>query len=113
MIKFMYSNFKNMPGIGNPIKAAYIGYLVKKVIKDGLKSGSASELGNLTGNELENELEDQANGLFNEFIMPEITANNIPAFVVAPAKRKAIKAFTGELRKQIESKVKEKVKEKV
>lgn len=110
MIKFMYQNFRNMPGIGNPIKIAYISWLVKDVIKKGIKTNSGSELGKATGNELEDQLDDQANDLFNEHIMPEIRANNIPEVLVVPAKRKAIEAFVTELRKQTESKIKENVK---
>lgn len=108
MINFMYNNFKNMPGIGNAIKAAYFGKLINDVIKKGVKSNSGSELGNLTGNELEEELDNQANNLFDEHIMPEITANNIPPFLVDSIKQKAIGKFTAELRKQVEQQVKTK-----
>ena len=112
MIKFLFDNLRNAPGIGGPIKAAYIGNLVKGVVKDGKKSSSAKELGDIAGDELEDTLNEEANNMFDEFIMPEIRANNIPDTLVKPLKEKAIDKFTVALRKRVEAKVKEKVAEK-
>lgn len=38
MIKFLFNNLKNMPVVGDPIKAAYVGSLVKEVIQKGKQS---------------------------------------------------------------------------
>ena len=108
MIRFLYNNFRNMPGVGDAIKVAYIGSKVKDVLKDGKKSGSVGDLGSMAGSELEAELRKQASGMFDEFIMPEITSAGIPDQLVRPTKEKLINKMVRELRKQAESKIKEK-----
>jgi hypothetical protein len=55
MIKFLFDNFRNMPVVGNPIKVAYVGSLVKDVVKKGKESPARPELMTMGKDELEAE----------------------------------------------------------
>ena len=104
MIEFLYKNFKNFPVIGDPIKVAYVGSLIKDVLNNGKKTKSAKELSNLSGKELEDEIKSQATDMYNEYIAPEVSANNIPPALADPVKEKAIKEFSKKLREEIQKK---------
>jgi hypothetical protein len=109
MIKFLFDNCKDFPVIGTPIKVAYIGYLVKNIIKEGKGSESTGELSNLTGDELEDAINNQATNQFDQFVMPEITKHGIPDFVVNPSKEKMIDKLAGAIREKIQKKAEEKI----
>ena len=109
MIEFLFNNCKDFPVIGTPIKVAYVGFLVKNVIKEGKTGASAKDLSNLTGDELEGAINDQATNQFDEFVMPEITKHGIPDFVVNPSKEKMIEKLAGALREKIQAKAEEKI----
>lgn len=100
MIKFLFDNFRNMPGIGKPIKVAYIGHLVNEVVKKGKDSPAKEELINMGENDLQAEIKSQANSMFDEHIMPMITAEGIPAALVQPAKKKGIDKIAAVLREE-------------
>lgn len=108
MIKFLFDNCKDFPVIGGPIKAAYIGVLVKNVVKEGKRGKSAKELSNLTGEELEGAINEEANSIFDENITPEIKQYMIPDALIAPIKEKAIKEITAKLREKAQEKVEKK-----
>lgn len=93
-----------MPVVGDPIKAAYIGLLVKEVIKKGQGSPAKEELISMGENELQAELKSEANSMFDEHIMPVITQEGIPAALVQPVKEKGISKIAKALRKQIDEK---------
>jgi hypothetical protein len=98
MIVFLYKNFKNFPLIGKPIKVAYVGYLVKNLVKKTEVNESKKELINLSGNELESALNDEAKNLFDEAITPIITEEGIPEPLIRPVKDKAINKLTSVLK---------------
>lgn len=109
MIVFLYKNFKNFPVIGNPIKGAYVGYLIKNLVKKTKVGEAKKELIELTGDELEGALNDTANELFDEAITPIITEEGIPVQIVKPLKEKAIDELTGVLRDKAVEKAEKKI----
>ena len=101
MIKFLYNTFGNMPMVGAPIKAAYIGSLVKDLVQQGKNGPAKDELKNLGGNELENALNEQANNLYDQHITPEVSKNNIPNAIHQPIKEKAIAQLVSVMRDKV------------
>jgi hypothetical protein len=100
MIKFLFNTFGNVPGIGGPLKAAYVGSLVNDMIKKGKDSPAKSELKGLAGNELESALNDQANAMYDEHITPVVSQNNIPNVIHQPIKEKAITKLVAVMREK-------------
>ena len=90
MIKFLYSTFGNVPGLSGPLKAAYLGSLIKDLVKQGKDSPAKAELKNLGSQELDNELNNQATNLYDQHITPEVSKLNIPNAIHNPMKEKAI-----------------------
>jgi hypothetical protein len=109
MKKETYHRFKGFPVIGNGVKVAYIGGLVNNLVKGNEKKESKMELTQLTGNELEKAINREANDMFDEFIMPEITKEGIPEFLVSRAKTKGIKEITISLKKKMVEKAQDKI----
>lgn len=107
MIKFLFDNFKNMPVVGGPIKAAYVGSLVKEVIKNGKQSPAKEELLTMGKDDLEDALNQEANNMFDEHITPVITQEGIPAQLVQPIKEKSVDKFGGFLREKVDQAKKE------
>lgn len=103
MIKFLFNNFSGMPVVGGPIKAAYVGSLVKDMIKQGKDSPVKEELKSLGKNELESALKNQASGMFDEHIGPVISQHNIPSALTNPIKDKAINEIVSQMRTKIEA----------
>jgi hypothetical protein len=103
MIKFLFDNFRNMPVVGNPIKVAYVGSLVKDVVKKGKESPARPELMTMGKDELEAELKNQANDMFNATISPVIAEQGIPSQLVEPLKEKGIDKIVGALREKIDA----------
>lgn len=100
MIKFLFNNFSNVPGVGGAIKAAYVGSLVKDLVQQGKNSPAKDELKNLSGNELESALNNQANSMYDEHITPVVSQNNIPNAIHQPIKEKAIAQLVGVMREK-------------
>jgi hypothetical protein len=100
MIKFLFNTFGNVPGIGGPIKAAYVGSLVNDLVQKGKNSPAKAELKGLAGNELEAALNDQANSMYDEHITPIVSQNNIPNAVHQPIKEKAITKLVAVMREK-------------
>ncbi|CAN5368397.1 hypothetical protein BH09BAC5_BH09BAC5_16950 [soil metagenome] len=103
MINFLFNNFSGMPVIGGPIKAAYVGSLVKNLVQQGKNSPVKGELMNLGKNELESALKDQASSLFDQHVGPVISQHNIPSMVTNPLKEKAINELVTQMRTKIEA----------
>jgi hypothetical protein len=103
MIKFLFNNFSGMPVVGGPIKAAYVGSLVKDLVQQGKDSPVKDELKNLGKNELESALKDQASNLFDSHIGPVISQHNIPSALTNPIKDKAINEIVSQMRTKIEA----------
>ncbi|CAN5851788.1 hypothetical protein BH11BAC7_BH11BAC7_36210 [soil metagenome] len=104
MIKFLFNNFSGMPVIGGPIKAAYVGLLVKDLVQQGKNSPAKDELTGLGKNELESALKSQANDMFDQHIGPVISQHNIPSVLTNPIKDKAIDELVSQMRTKIEAK---------
>jgi hypothetical protein len=102
MIKFLFNTFGNVPGIGGPIKAAYVGSLVNELVQKGKDSPAKAELKGLAGNELESALNDQANSMYDEHIGPVVAQNNIPNVVHQPIKEKAITRLVEVMRAKVQ-----------
>ncbi len=109
MVKFLFNNCRNFPVIGNPIKVAYVGYLVKNLVKKTKQDESKSELKNLASDELENAVNDAAKEMFNTAVGPVLAEYSIPAQLVAPAKNRAINELTKVLKEQAIKKVADKI----
>lgn len=109
MIKFLFDNCKDFPVIGTPITIAYIGMLVKNVVKEGKRGKSAKELSNLTGDALEDAIKEEANSIFDENITPEITKYSIPESIVSPIKEKAIDEISAKLKEKAQEKAEKKI----
>ena len=92
-----------MPVVGGPIKAAYVGSLVKDLVQQGKNSPAKPELMNLGKNELESALNDQANSLFDQHVGPVISQHNIPHALTNPIKEKAINEIVTQMRAKIEA----------
>ncbi len=92
-----------MPVVGGPIKAAYVGSLVKDLVQQGKNSPVKDELKNLGKNELESALKDQASGLFDQHIGPVIAQHNIPSILTNPIKDRAINELSSQMRIKIEA----------
>lgn len=105
MIKVLFNTFGNTPVIGGPIKAAYIGSLVKDLVQQGKTSPANSELKNLGGNELESALNNQANALYDQHITPVVLENNIPGVIHDRIKTKAISELVTVMRAKVNEKV--------
>lgn len=103
MIKFLFDNFSGMPVVGGPIKAAYVGSLVKDLVQQGKNSPVKEELKTLGKNELESALNDQANNLFDTHVGPVISQHNIPSALTNPIKEKAINEIVSQMRTKIEA----------
>ena len=103
MIKFLFDNFSGMPVVGGPIKAAYVGSLVKDLVQQGKNSPAKPELMSLGKNELESALKDQASGMFDQHIGPVIAQHNIPTALTNPIKDKAINEIAAQMRAKIEA----------
>jgi hypothetical protein len=105
MIKFLFNTFGNVPGIGGPLKAAYVGSLVKDLVQQGKNSPANAELKNLGANELESALNNQANAMYDEHITPVVSQNNIPDMIHRPIKERAITELVAVMRTKINEKV--------
>jgi hypothetical protein len=103
MIKFLFNTFGNVPGIGAPLKAAYVGSLVKDLVQQGKDSPAKAELKGLAGNELESALNDQANSMYDQHITPVVQQNNIPDVIHNPIKEKAIGQLVTVLRDKVKA----------
>ena len=101
MIKFLYSTFGSIPGLSGPLKVAYVGALVKDLVKQGKDSPAKAELKNLGGKELDNELNNQATNLYDQHITPEVSKMNIPNAIHQPIKAKAITQLVTVLRDNV------------
>ena len=102
MIKFLYSTFGSVPGLSGPLKAAYVGSLIKDLVQQGKDSPAKSELKNLGGNELESALNDQANAMYDQHITPVVQQNNIPDAIHQPMKEKAIAQLVSNMRSKVQ-----------
>jgi hypothetical protein len=100
MKKQTFERFKDFPLIGDAVKVAYFGGLVKNIVKDRQDKEAKSEMVNLTGDELENAIRNEANVLFDENITPEITAYQIPGPIVSRIKARAISKLTNVLKQK-------------
>jgi hypothetical protein len=101
MINFLFNNFSGMPVIGGPIKAAYVGSLVKNLIQQGKTSPVKDELKNMGKDELESALNDQANQLFDQHVGGVISQHNIPSIITNPIKERAISELVTQMRTQV------------
>ena len=105
MIKFLFNTFGNVPGIGAPIKAAYVGSLVKDLVQQGKNSPASSDLKNLGANELESALNTQANSMYDQHITPIVSQHNIPHVIHQQIKERAITELISVMRAKVSEKV--------
>jgi hypothetical protein len=105
MIKFLFNTFGNVPGIGAPLKAAYVGSLVKDLIQQGKDSPAKAELKGLGANELDSALNTQANALYDQHITPIVNQNNIPNVIHQPIKERAISELVSVMRTKLNEKI--------
>lgn len=101
MIKMLFNTFGNFPVIGGPIKAAYVGSLVKDLVQQGKNGSAKSELKGLAGNELESALNEQANSMYDQHITPVVSQNNIPNVIHQPIKERAISQLVSVMRDKV------------
>jgi len=101
MIKMLYNTFGNFPIVGDGLKAAYVGSLVKDLIQQGKNSPAKDELKNLGSAELDSALNNQANAMYDQHITPVVSQNNIPAAIHNPIKQKAISQLVSVMREKI------------
>jgi len=109
MIKFLFDYCRDFPLVGDAIKVAYVGSLIKNVVNEGKQSKSAKDLSNLSGDELEGAINDEANNVFDEFIMPEISSYNFPEAVISPMKEKAIEQISANIKEKVQKKAEQKI----
>src|SRR5688572_19622442 len=103
MIKFLYNSFGNLPVVGDGLKAAYVGSLVKDLVQQGKNSPAKDELKHLGKAELETALNNQANSMYDQHITPVVSQNNIPAAIHNPIKEKAITQLVTVMREKVEA----------
>ena len=101
MLKFLFNNFKNVPGVGGAITAAYLGSLINDLVNKSKDKEVNPEDKEKTGKELDDALGDQANDLFDDEIGPIIREHNVPEQVVKPLREKAIEEIVANLRKKV------------
>jgi|TARA_B100001964_G_C14125551_1_gene550369 hypothetical protein len=66
MIKTLYNIFSWVPVLGQALKAAYIGSLIKSIKEDLSSKEPTRDLSDLKGKELEDALSDEANDIVEE-----------------------------------------------
>ena len=66
MIKTLYNIFSWVPVLGQALKAAYIGSLIKGIKEDLSSKEPSKDLSDLRGEELDDALADEANDVFEE-----------------------------------------------
>jgi hypothetical protein len=101
MIKMLFNTFGNAPLVGDAIKAAYVGSLVKDLVQQGKNSPAKDELKNLGNQELDTQLNSQANAMYDQHITPVITQNNIPSAIHTRIKEKAISQLVTVMRDKV------------
>ena len=103
MLKFLFTTFKDVPGIGGAVTAAYIGSLINDLVSKSKDEEPKPGDKEKTGKELDDALGDQANDLFDDNISPTIKEYNVPEEVVKPLREKAIEQIVANLRKKVVS----------
>ena len=101
----LFGTCRNLPLVGPAITAAYVGSLVKDLVKQGKDSPAKPELINLGVNELEGALNDAANALYDESVGKIVSENNVPDMIHNPIKARAIGELIGVMRSKIQQKI--------